>query len=149
MKVLNSTIGGIAGALALNILHETARRIDPDAPRVDLVGEEALTKSVDSFGGDPPTGKALYNATLISDIVSNSMYYSLIGAGKPKHVVLRGIAYGAAAGLGALTLTKPLGLDDTPVTKTNKTKALTVAWYLFGGLVAGLTIQALQRRKGL
>jgi hypothetical protein len=44
MRLINSLIGGFAGAIALNILHETVKRYYDKAPRVDLVGEEALEK---------------------------------------------------------------------------------------------------------
>jgi hypothetical protein len=82
--------------------------------------------------------------TLAADVVSNAMYFSAIGVGKKKNILLRGMGYGLAAGIGAVTLTKPLGLNDEPVTKTNKTKVLTVAWYLVGGIITALTIKALQ-----
>ena len=147
MKTIRNIAGGLAGAIALNILHETVKRLDHDAPRIDLVGEEALSESIEHLGGNAPTGDALYAATLAGDLISNAMYFSMIGAGKKKYLFLRGAGYGLAAGIGALTLTKPLGLNDAPITKTNKTKVLTVAWYLFGGLVTALTIKALQKKK--
>ena len=43
MKFIHNLIGGLAGAVALNIIHEVARKLDPDAPQVQLVGEEALS----------------------------------------------------------------------------------------------------------
>jgi hypothetical protein len=146
-KLVNSLIGGIAGAVALNILHQAVRQFDHDAPRVDLIGEEALTKGMESMGLTPPTGNALFAATLAGDVLSNALYYSTIGFGKKKYLLLRGTAIGAAAGLGALKLTEPLGLSDAPVTRTDKTKILTLAWYTFGGLVTALTIKALQKNE--
>jgi hypothetical protein len=145
MKAITNMIGGLAGAIALNILHESVKRMDHDAPRIDLVGEEALSKSIESLGGEPPEGDALFAATLAGDVVSNALYYSMIGVGKKKNLVWRGAAYGLAAGLGALALTRPMGLSDAPITKTEKTKVLTVAWYLFGGLVTAFTIKGLQK----
>ena len=145
MKVITNVAGGLAGAVALNILHESIKRLDHDSPRVDLVGEEALTKIAESVGIEPPKGNALYAATLAGDVLSNTLYYSLIGVGKKKNLLLRGVGYGLAAGIGALTLTKPMGLSDAPVTRTNKTKILTVAWYLFGGLVTAVTVRELRK----
>lgn len=145
MKIINSIAGGLAGAIALNILHESVKRIDHNAPRIDLVGEEALSKSLISLGAELPEGDALFAATLASDLLSNALYYSLIGIGKKKNLLWRGAGYGLAAGIGALTLTKPMGLSDAPITKTQKTKILTVAWYLFGGLVTALTIKSLRK----
>ncbi|MCF0058537.1 hypothetical protein [Dyadobacter sp. CY356] len=144
MKDIENIAGGLAGALALNILHESYKRLDSEAPRVDLVGEEALTKTVESVGLKAPKGEKLFGLTLAADVISNAVYFSAIGVGKKKNLLFRGAGYGLAAGLGAVLLTKPLGLNDAPVTKTTKTKILTVAWYLAGGLVTALTIQALK-----
>jgi hypothetical protein len=144
MKWIENLLGGLAGALALNILHETGKRLITDAPRIDLVGEEALAKTVASMGQVPPTGQKLFLATLGADISSNAVYYAMIGQGKNKHLLGRGVALGLAAGIGALKLTHPLGLDDTPITRTTKTQVLTVAWYLIGGLVAAGVIKALR-----
>lgn len=146
MKVLNNIIGGLAGALALNVLHETVKRLDHDAPHIDLVGEEALSKGAESLNIEAPKGNALFTATLAGDLLSNALYYSLIGFGKKKDLLWRGAGYGLVAGVGALTLTKPMGLSDAPVTKTTKTKVLTVAWYLFGGLVTAVVVKQLKSK---
>lgn len=143
MKIIKSIIGGLSGAIALNILHETVKHFDHDAPRVDLVGEEALNKGLEAAATKPFEGNELYAATLTGDILSNAFYYSLIGAGKKKFLILRGLGYGLAAGVGALKLTKPLGLSDAPVTRTEKTKLLTVAYYTLGGLVTAFPVKAL------
>ena len=69
------------------------------------------------------------------------MYYAMIGKGPKEHLLLRGAGYGLFAGLGAVGLTQKLGLSDKPVTKTNETKVMTVAWYLLGGIAAALVMQ--------
>ncbi|GAB2797164.1 hypothetical protein GCM10027275_48230 [Rhabdobacter roseus] len=136
--------GGIAGAVALNVLHELYRHRDPDAPRIDLIGEEALEKSLKKINVEPPSGQTLYNLTLAGDLVSNATYYSLIGADKDKNLLLRGALFGLAAGVGAVLLPQPLGLDEAPSNRTSKTQVLTVAWYLVGGLVAAAVTQLLR-----
>lgn len=145
MKTVNNLIGGLAGAIALNIIHQAAKKIDHDAPRVDLVGEEAVKKGLNYIGVEPPKGDKLFATTLAGDIISNAIYYSAIGVGKDKNLLFRGIAYGLSAGIGALTLTKPMGLSDAPITKTPQTKVMTVAWYLLGGIATALTIKALRK----
>ena len=145
MKTLINLTGGLAGALALNIIHETYKRMDHDAPRVDLVGEEVINEGLESIGAQKLTGDALYTATLGSDLLTNALYFSFMGGGNEKHLIRRGILYGLVAGVGAVQLTKPLGLSDAPVTRTNKTKFLTIAWYMAGGLVSALTIKALSK----
>jgi hypothetical protein len=145
MKLITNLIGGIAGSIALNILHETVKQFDHDAPRADLVGEEVLNNSLQAAGSKPLSGNGLYAVALAGDVISNSLYYSLIGTGRKKHLLLRGAVYGIAAGVGALTLTKPLGLSDAPVTRTNRTKVMTVCYYTFGGLVTALTIKLFRK----
>ncbi|WP_316795241.1 hypothetical protein [Pedobacter agri] len=145
MKILKAILAGFAGAAALNILHETVRRFDNDAPRVDLVGEEALIRSMNSLDLEPPKGDNLYAATLAGDIISNGIYYSAIGMAGSKNIYLKGALAGLTAGLGAIKLPEKMGLDDKPVTKTDKTKVLTVAWYLIGGLVTAAVFNRLKK----
>ncbi|WP_412467503.1 hypothetical protein [Pedobacter sp. KLB.chiD] len=145
MKLLKSLLAGFAGAAALNILHESVRRLDPNAPRIDLLGREALAKSMDHFNLDSPSGDNLYLATLAGDMISNSLYYSAIGLGDKKNIYLKGVIAGLTAGLGAINIPDKVGLDDTPVTKTDKTKILTVAWYVIGGLVTAAVFNRLKK----
>jgi len=146
MRKLKGIISGLAGALAVNILHETIRRYDSKAPRIDLIGKEALSKSLLEIGVEPPKGKNLHQATLAGDIVSNALYYSLIASGDVNKKWLRGAMLGASAGIGALKLPKPMGLDDTPVTKNRKAEVLTVLYYTFGGLVTAATYALLTKK---
>lgn len=146
-RFLQNLLGGLAGAVALNILHETVRRVVTDAPRVDLVGEEGLNKVMEQVGAEPLEGKALYTATLAGDLVSNALYYSTIGAGKDKFLLFRGTTYGISAGLGALKLTKKMGLNDDPINHSQKSQLLAVGYYLFGGIVAACTIRALRKNN--
>ncbi|WP_406825473.1 hypothetical protein [Pedobacter sp. KACC 23697] len=145
MKLLKSLIAGFAGAAALNILHESARQLDPDAPRIDLLGEQALSKSMNKLNLDAPRGNNLYLATLAGDLISNGLYYSAIGLGDRKNIYLKGAIAGITAGLGAISIPDQLGLDDTPVTKTDQTKILTVAWYVLGGLVTAAVFNRLKK----
>jgi len=145
MKLFTALLGGLAGAVALNIIHETVKKIDKDAPRVDLVGEEALSKSMHAAGIDPPKGDQLYSATLVSDLISNTLYYGTIGLGTDKNIMARGLGLGLLAGIGAVELPKPMGLDDAPVARTDKTKLLTIVWYVAGALVTSAVTKVLRK----
>lgn len=146
-KALTNIIGGLAGAVALNLLHETVRRLDREAPRLDLVGEEGMNRLMLKIGAEPLEGNALYAATMAGDLMSNALYYSTIGFGDRKHPIRQGAVLGISAGLGALTLTKSMGLDDTPINRSSKSKVMTIGYYLFGGLIAGATIKALRAQR--
>lgn len=142
MSKAKNLAAGLGGAIALNILHEALKRKDVDMPRVDLLGEEALQKTLHFFGTGIDNKDTLYKATLAGDIISNALYYSVIGNGDPKHIWPRAITYGLAVGVGAVTLSEPMGLDEEPVARTPKTKALTVAYYVVGALVTGAILKA-------
>ena len=138
LKALGS---GLVGAVALTLIHETARRVAPEtAPRMDVLGMRAIQKAVRAVDAEPPV--PLHEAALVGDIVSNSFYYSLVGAGSREDAVRNGALLGLAAGLAAVFLPGPLGLGRQP-TDAPATQALTVAWYLAGGLAAGAAYAAL------
>jgi len=146
MKLLPSLAAGFAGAIALTALHETARRLRPqDAPRMDVLGERGLRKILRLADLPQPTEGTAYTATMVGDIVSNCLYYTLVGSSK--HSVQRGLLLGAVAGVGGVLLPGPMGLGEAPSNRTPQTQAMTVAWYTVGGLVAGAVARALRRRR--
>lgn len=147
MKKLSAIEGGATGALALTLIHETVKKLDPKAPRMDLLGMNAITKLFKSFGQDPPEKNKLFVMAMIGDLISNSLYYSLAGLGRKKGVFQRGILLGLGAGLGAVLLPKPLQLNEAPTNRTTKTKAITIGLYLIGGLVAAAIIKHLEKEK--
>ena len=146
MKLLPSLAAGFAGAVALTALHEVARRLRPqDAPRMDVLGERGLRKLLHLADLPQPAEGVVYNATMLGDVLSNGLYYSLVGSG-PRSLS-RGLLLGAAAGVGGVVLPGPLGLGEAPSNRTPQTQAMTVAWYTVGGLVAGAVAQALRHRQ--
>lgn len=147
MKLPMNLLGGLAGAIVLNVVHEGARRIMDNAPHINEIGEEGVVKIAKATGIKAPEGNNLYATTLAADLAGNAMYYSMIGRGDEKNVWVRGAAYGLAAGLGTLGLTGPIGLNDQPVTKTTLSKVMTVAWYTLGGLAAAAALKLLKARQ--
>jgi hypothetical protein len=136
MKTLRALGSGLAGACALTVVHQVARQLTDKAPRADVLGMRALSRILDKVDGPPPGDDQLYPWTLAGDIVSNALYYSLVGTAGGLSALLRGGALGLGAGLGALALPGPLGLGTRPTNRTPATQAMTVAWYLIGGLAA-------------
>jgi hypothetical protein len=138
LKALGS---GLVGACALTLIHETARRFVDDAPRMDVLGMRALSKAARAVDFDPPV--PLHQAALVGDLVSNSLYFSLVGAGSSRDALRNGALLGLAAGLGAVFLPEPLGLGRQPTEDSPQTQLMTVAWYTLGGLAAGAAYAAL------
>src|SRR3982751_4415269 len=114
MRSISALSGGLAGAVALTVLHEVTRRLDSQAPRMDLLGMEAASKGIKAAGGHVPPKDKLFKWALAGDIFSNTLYYSAVSGKTKKQVWRKGALLGLSAGLGAVLLPKPLGLDEKP-----------------------------------
>jgi len=112
---------------------------------MDVLGERGLRKILDLAEVPQPAEGVAYTATMLGDILSNGLYYTLVGSGK--HSLQRGLLLGAVAGAGGVLLPGPMGLGEAPSNRTPQTQAMTVAWYTVGGLVAGAVAQALRQRR--
>jgi hypothetical protein len=145
MKLSAALIGGLAGACAVTIIHELLKRNDPEAPRLDKLGMEALSKGLEKADQPVPEQKDLFWWALGTDIIMNSLYYSLAGIGKRKDAMGKGSILGAAAGLGALFLPKPLGLSERHSNRTFKTKMMSMGLYMLGGLIASKVTEMMDR----
>lgn len=143
MKLAN-TVGGLAGATALTLINQGASKIDREAPRLDLLGMNAVAKFVKP---KLPIIDGLFPLALGGDLISNTLYYSLAKGNSKGNTLLRGALLGLGAGIGAITIPQRLNMNSTPVTSTTKTKVLTVAWYVLGGLVAAATINLLDQNR--
>lgn len=144
MKLLSALAGGAAGAVVLTLLHETTRRLVNDAPRMDLMGMEALEKGLKKVDAPVPERQQLFNLTMAGDLIGNALYYSLAGVCGAKCSLATGAGVGLAAGLGGVYLPKHIGLNPEPSNRTPQTKVMTTALYLVGGLVAGAVINMLE-----
>jgi hypothetical protein len=125
---------GFAGAVSLTLVHQGARAVLRHPPRMDVLGMRSLRKVARWLGVRPPHGRALYQQSLIGDLVSNTLYYALVAMGRPRRIYLRGALLGALAGLGAVVLPPYLGLGERPSRAKRSTALLTVVWYTLGGL---------------
>jgi hypothetical protein len=134
---------GTAGAVTTTLLHELTRRLTPDAPRVDLLGMQALAHLLRAADIAPPPHDDLYALTLAGDLASNTAYFGAVGAAPREQALALGGALGLAAGVGAVLLPPALGLSGATTGRTGVTAALTVALYTTGGLVAGALYRAL------
>ena len=142
-----SLLSGLAGAVAVTLLNESVRRVYGKAPRLEKLGMDAAGKSLDAAGLDTPPKEALYWGTMAADIASNTLYYSLINiaAARKGGKWALGAGLGLAAGIGAVMLPAPMHLDASTTNRSPKTKALTVAWYLTGALIATGVVSLLTR----
>lgn len=147
MKTIASLGGGLAGACAITLIHESVRKIVPKAPRMDLLGMNAISKGLNAAGIKTPTGSKLYTMALAGDILSNSIYYAFAGAGNEKNIWLKSSMLGLAAGVAAVTLPGPLGLEEKHSARTSETKLMTIGLYVAGALVATAIMKLMDKKK--
>jgi hypothetical protein len=135
---------GFIGACTVTVLNLAAQRLTPNAPKLDILGMRALAAMVAGLGEHPPQGETLRTEALVGDLISNTVYYSLVGSGESsKGTWARAVVLGLAAGLGAAFLPPLLGLGKQPTQDRSTTRVLTVLWYLKGALVTTMTARFL------
>lgn len=142
MDTLKFLATGLAGSTALTGIHQALRHTK-GAPRVDLLGEQAVRK-IAGNKSNLSHNQAYYSA-LAGDIVTNSLYYSIIA--QSKRPILTGVLLGAAAGAMAVFAPDILGLNKDYVRSDNRKMAMTAGYYTAAGLIAGVAAKLLQRRK--
>lgn len=140
----NNILAGLGGAIVLTILNESLKHLHGDMPRIELVGEEAVQKTASYFGIDIENQDALFGASLVGDLVSNTAYFSLI-EGEGNQLWTKAASAGVFAGLGAINIPSKIGLNDEPVTKTNNTKLLTIGYYLAGALATAAIVRIFEK----
>lgn len=141
MKKIIALIGGLAGAGTVTLLHQALKYSVPSvAPRMDLMGMEAMAKARKRVHLPVPPEEELYKQTFVGDIIANTLYYSLAGGNSAD---LKGTALGVAAGMGAVHLPEYLHLTPDHSSRTKATEYLSIGIYVAGGLAAAATIELL------
>ena len=130
----------------MTLVHEVARRVVPDAPRLDSLGRRALARLIHAAGQTTPDRDGLQAIALIGDVVSNTgLFAAALAIGPLTSAPMRGTLVGALAGLATLGLPPVLGIGPEPEELPPGTRAMTVGLYAGGGLVAGLAYRRFGR----
>ena len=127
-------LAGLAGAAVLTVIHESARRVVPHAPRTDVLGSRAIAAMCRWAGLTPPGRQGMYALAILADLLSNGAIYTAVSIGDGRTVYRRGLAIGLMTGLTAWLLPPAIGLGHMPGRKTPYTQLMTLAWYTVGGL---------------
>ncbi len=139
--ILRTLASGFVGSAALTALHQVGKRVLPDAPRLDQLGERAVSQGLHLLGMHAPRGKKLFRSALLLDLLSNGLTYAVLSKGWK-----RGTLFGGALGLAAVFLPAKLGLGGRQRRLTSRGKWLTVGYYAFGGYVASLARRSMEKR---
>ena len=148
MSFLNKSIAGLAGAIAVNVLHEILRKTVKGAPHINEIGEEIVEKSLKDTDFPTDDKDKVYAAAMTGDLISNALYYASFAPGKSTGSLIGStLTSGLLAGAGAVLLPEKLGLNDEPTAGTDKKKLMTVGYYLLGAVVAAGVYRALEQKK--
>ena len=146
-----SLVAGLAGALAVNAMHEFTRKSKggnpstADAPRLDRLGQDSLAMGMRRIGVEPPAaGPKRYWSAMAGDVAMNALLYAVTTS--RKSALAGGGASGLLAGVSGLLLPRLIGMNRYAGT-TKKSRAMTFADYAVGGLVTGAVMKVLNRRK--
>jgi hypothetical protein len=90
MKASLGLGSGLVGAASVTLINHLAKRYPPQAPRIDILGLQLARMAFNKARIDPPRGLPLKIVALIGGLVSNSIFYGLVGLGKPRTAWLRG-----------------------------------------------------------
>lgn len=156
MSKLHSPIrtlaAGLAGAMAVNVVHELTRHAadgNPPpsrVPRLDRLGQEGLAKMMKAVGlTRPPPGAPRYAAAMVGDVATNTLLYALTASIFRKPLVGGAVA-SVAAGAAGLLLPQLVGMQRHTGTKPI-VKAMTFADYALGGIVTGMVLHLLTSRR--
>lgn len=137
--------GGLAGALSVRLIQEILKRVDPTAPRLDLLRKQATFKIADKINNGSTTAATLNRYSAAGDIISNTLYFSLTAAAGKKAIPV-GSLLGLGMGAGAISLPAKLGLNSYFTGGTRKRKLMTMGMYLIGGLVAASVTKCLNKK---
>ena len=84
MRLWRAIGSGFAGACAMTLVHQAARKLTPNAPRLDVLGMRAIVKSLHKMEQTPPQGETLYDWAFAADLASNTALFSLVGVGEER-----------------------------------------------------------------
>lgn len=154
MKLADVLEGGVTGATTLSMLQEALHKMDGRSPRPFLHKSRVIKK----FGKLPSKKKKDSSKILIEfagELLANFAVFGLTGLGKKKNAVKRGMLLGAIAGLGSVLIEterekesyKQNGHSTDNKQSELTRKAITLALYTGGGLLAGLAVKKLNSKK--
>lgn len=138
---------GLAGAVTVTLLNEVGRNVFRRWPRLDLLGQRALSQGLRRIGVRPPRGRRLYWTALAGDLLSNSLYYGLASIGARRRPAFRGMTAGLLAGVGVVILPPLLGLGRRTRGFTRRTQAIAAGQYLLAGLASNTVARLLAPRS--
>lgn len=147
MSVINRSIAGLAGSLALTGVHQLFKKYCTGSPNLDQVGEEAIETSLDKVGLHATDEDQVYAAAMGGNILSNALLFSTLATStNTSQIISKTLGTGLLGAAGTMGLADQL-LGNNKATNTDQKKWMTTGYYLLGAVVSIGVYNLLENRK--
>jgi hypothetical protein len=130
MRAISAIAGGVAGALAVALIHQILKKLDEEAPHLDALGLTSATDANHALGSGSAT-----TSTVGTSLLSNTLYYGMAGY-SDKKMAHQDSLLSHAEGIGALYGPKLLGGTEASSSPAEKHSKVTSFLHAIGGFIA-------------
>lgn len=146
MSLLNRSIAGLAGSLALTGVHQLLKKCEIGAPNLDQIGEEAVKESFDKVNISSSDEDQVFAAAMGGNILSNAVLFSTLATTtNTTQIITKTLGTGILGAAGSIGLADQL-LGDNKAINTDRKKWMTAGYYLLGSLVSIGVYNMLERK---
>ena len=147
MSLINRSIAGLAGSLALTGVHQIFKKYVTGAPNLDQVGEKAVQTSLEKVDVNVSDEEQVYAAAMGGNILSNALLFSTLATStNTSQIISKTLGTGLLGAAGTIGLADQL-LGNNKATNTDKKKWMTAGYYLLGAVVSISVYNLLERKS--
>ena len=147
MSLINRSIAGLAGSLALTGVHQIFKKYCSGSPNLDQVGEEAIKTTLEATNVSGTDEEQVYAAAMGGNILSNALLFSTLATStNTSQIITKTLATGLLGAAGTIGLADQL-LGNNKATNTDQKKWMTTGYYLLGAVVSIGVYNLLERRS--
>lgn len=147
MSLINRSIAGLAGSLALTGVHQLFKKYYSGSPNLDQVGEEAIKLSLEKVDAPTTDEEQVYAAAMGGNILSNALLFSTLATStNTSQIISKTLGTGLLGAAGTIGLADQL-LGNNKATNTDQKKWMTAGYYLIGAVVSIGVYNLLERKS--
>ena len=147
MSLINRSIAGLAGSLALTGVHQLFKKYCSGSPNLDQVGEEAIKLSLEKVDAPTTDEEQVYAAAMGGNILSNALLFSTLATStNTSEIISKTLGTGLLGAAGTIGLADQL-LGNNKATNTDQKKWMTTGYYLLGAVVSIGVYNLLERKS--
>ena len=136
MSLINRSIAGLAGSLALTGAHQIFKKYCSGSPNLDQVGEEAIKTTLETVNVSGTDEEQVYAAAMGGNILSNALLFSTLATStNTSQIISKTLGTGLLGAAGTIGLADQL-LGNNKATNTDQKKWMTAGYYLVGAVVS-------------